>query len=388
MSRSRKKWLLPLAILGGSAAIAMFVVALRPAPQTQERPKVLPIVETIAVQPQTITVTVESQGTVEATTETTLVAQVPGTIESVGSGLADGALVRAGEVLAIIDRRDYQLAVTGAEAALAQTKLGLELEQARSAAAQEEWRELGKGEAPPLAAREPQVAEAQAAVAAAEANLEQARLALNRTHIRAPFNGRVRAKLADRGQYVAPGTPVAQVISTDRAEIPLTVAQSDLRFLKAGLTTAKNPRIPVDVTSDGQGRWPATIVRSSGEIDPRSRMMTVTAAIDDPLALERDGAALPFGSFVTAAIQGIEVDGIYVLPRSALRGEDRVLVLSGDTLSFRQVEVLRIEADRVLVRSGLDSGEEVCVSALEAPVDGMRVALRSIEVEEQDEVRP
>ncbi len=375
MSDSMKKWL-PLAIVGGAAVIAAAIVFLGPSPETREAPEVLPIVRTVAVEPRTVTLVVEAQGTVEPTIDTTIVAQVAGEIVRTGSRFANGSLVDAGEVLAVIDPRDYQLGVTRAEVALAQARLALELEQARAQVAREEWTELGKGEPPPLAAREPQVAEAQAAVDAAEAALEQARLSLSRTRIRAPFNGRVRAKLADRGQYVAPGTPVAQVMAVDRAEIPLPVAQRDLKFLSTDAASADTLSIPVRLTLDGHREWSAEVVRSSGEFDPRTRMLTLTAVMDDPLALQREGEPLPFGAFVTGSIRGREVDGVVVLPRSALRQDDRVLVLEdGERLRFRTVEVLRTESERVLVSSGLEPGERVCISPLEAPVDGMRVEI-------------
>ncbi len=393
MPESKKKWLLPLVILGGAVLAAMAIVALRPEPATAQRPEVLPIVEVLTVQPTDVVFEVSAQGTVQASTETTLVAQVAGEIRQVGRGLADGALVRSGDLLAVIDPRDYQLAVTRSEAQLAQAQLGLNLEQARSEIAREEWSELGKGEASPLAAREPQIAEAQAAVAAAQANLQQAQLALSRTTIRAPYNSRVRTKLADRGQYVGPGTPVAQLVSTDRAEIPLAVAQEELQFLNADFGTTKDLNIPVDLTLDGSNHWQAQVIRAAGEIDPRSRMMTLTARIEDPLALQREGKALPLGSFVTASIRGLQMEGLFVLPRSALRGQNRVLILEDGRLNFRPVTILRIQPDQVLVRSGLQAGDQVCTSAIEAPVDGMRVVLQAVDSESQDveaesEVRP
>ena len=373
MSDSLKKWL-PLAILGGAGVIAAAVVFLGPSPETRAAPEVLPIVSTVVVEPQSVTLAVEAQGTVEPEIDTTIVAQVAGEIVRTGSRFADGSLVNEGEILAVIDPRDYQLGVTRAEVALAQARLALELEQARGQVAREEWVELGKGEPPPLAAREPQIAEAQAAVDAAQAALEQAQLNLDRTRIRAPFRGRVRAKLADRGQYVAPGTPLARVIAVDRAEIPLPVAQRDLTFLPADATSADTLSIPVLLTLDGQREWTAEVVRSSGEFDPRTRMMTLTAVMDDPLALQRDGEPLPFGAFVAGSIRGREVDNVVILPRAALRQDDRVLVLEdGNQLRFRTIEVLRTEPDRVLVSSGLERGERVSVSPLEAPVDGMRV---------------
>ena len=376
---------LPLLILGIAAVIAAAVLLLAPSPETREAREVVPIVRTLTVQPQAVTLTVEAHGTVVPRTSTTLVAQVAGEIVQTGPRFANGALVDPGEILVRIDARDYQLALTRAEVALAQAQLALEVEQARSQVAREEWADLGKGEPSPLAAREPQIAEARAAVDAAEAALEQARLNLERTRIRAPFRARVRAKLADLGRYANPGTPVAELVGTDVAEIRLPLPQRDLAFLDADAARAGDLSIPLRLSMDGRGEWQGEIVRSSGEFDPRTRMMTLTGVVDDPLALEREGEPLPFGAFVTGSISGRSVDGVFILPRGALREGDRVLVLEeGDRLRFRSVDLLRAENDRVLIRGGLEAGEQVCVSALEAPVDGMRVEVEGGAAEHRD----
>lgn len=105
-------------------------------------------------------------------------------------------------------------------------------------------------------------------------------------------------------------------------------------------------------------------------------MVHVVARVEDPYG-RRPGAAhapLPVGLFVEAEIVGRTARGVVVLPRSALRGDDQVLVVDGeDRLRFRDVTVLRRDREEVLIRAGLAGGERVCVSALEAPVDGMRV---------------
>ena len=75
-------------------------------------------------------------------------------------------------------------------------------EEADAAVARREWEQLGEGPGSPLVLREPHIAEAQAAVTAAEAALEKARLDLERTEVRAPFAGRVRHKNIDVGQFV------------------------------------------------------------------------------------------------------------------------------------------------------------------------------------------
>ena len=136
---------------------------------------------------------------------------------------AEGAFFSRGQTLLWIEDADYRLAVAQAEAAVAQARVGLEREEAEADLARREWAELGEGEASPLTRREPQLAQARAALAAAEASLEQARLNLARTRVQAPYDGRMRGKQADVGQFVGAGAPLATVYSTDAAEIRLPV---------------------------------------------------------------------------------------------------------------------------------------------------------------------
>ena len=80
------------------------------------------------------------------------------------------------------------------------------------------------------------------------------------------------------------------------------------------------------------------------------------------------------GLFVDAEIEGIELQNVFVLPRSSIRDGSQVLVVDSDSrLRIRDVEVLRLERDRALVRSGLTADELVCVSQIETVVEGMSV---------------
>jgi multidrug efflux pump subunit AcrA (membrane-fusion protein) len=113
-------------------------------------------------------------------------------------------------------------------------------------------------------------------------------------------------------------------------------------------------------------------VRGEQEIDARSRMLYAVARFrNEPNA---DVAPLLVGLFVQAEIQGRLVEDLVRLPRSAIRDQDKVLVVDADNrLRFRQVTVLRQEDDEVLISKGLEDGELICVSPLQTVVDGMRV---------------
>ncbi len=397
----KKVALIAFLVLAAGALIAFLALRLKPEPERQEQKTPAPLVQVLEVEVRPVQLDVPSQGTVEPRTESTLVAQVAGRITGVADGFAEGGFFRRGQTLVQIDPRDYQLAVADAEAALAQARVGLEREQAEAELARQEWEELGRGGEPSaLLLRKPQLAQAQANVEAARAAVERARLNLSRTRVTAPFDGRVRRKQADIGQFVGAGTPLAEVYATSFAEIRLPVSRQDLAYLDVGVgwtadgggdaSPGAEQGPLVELTGELAGRtltWNGRVVRTAAEIDPQSRMLGVFARVDDPLNLDnadRNGTAgagqpLPMGLFVEASIAGRTLDAAVVLPRRALRGKARsadaeVMVVDDEgRLSFRPVEVVRTRGDEVVIGSGLTAGERVVVSRLDEAVEGMTV---------------
>jgi multidrug efflux pump subunit AcrA (membrane-fusion protein) len=85
-------------------------------------------------------------------------------------------------------------------------------------------------------------------------------------------------------------------------------------------------------------------------------------------------APLAVGLFVEAEIEGHAIDRAFVVPRDALREGNVVYVVDSEgRIHFRDVEVLRTERENVIVGTGLESGERICVTPLEAAINGMRV---------------
>jgi len=398
------KIVLPLAVVAAGVLAAVMLVKAAPEATTQEPTVVPPLVRVIEAVPRDVRLDVTTQGTVAPRTEANLVTRVGGLIVDVSPAFAPGGTFRRGEVLVRIDPTDYRLAVAQAEAAVAQAETALSLARAEAEAAREEWEELASSTelanrpaAPdPLALREPQLAEAKANLASAEARLERAKVDLERTRVIAPFDGRVRQKLADLGQSVTPGAALGQVFATDSAEVHLPVPVSELRFLDVDLTEpmADGPAVELSAELAGARRsWPARVVRTAGEIDPATRMLGLIARVDRPYAPREKAAGIPLamGLFVDATIAGRLAEGVVVLPRSALReglggagsnqareGSDTgwVLVVEpGDPgrLRFREVRLLRRTGDRAVVAGGLAAGEQVAVSPIDTPVDGMAV---------------
>lgn len=386
MSRTLKI-LLPLVVLGGSVAAAVALIVTGPQAERRPPPPVIPLVEVQTVEATTYQIEVESRGTVSPRTQSTLVPEVSGLIVEVAPSFRNGGFFERGDPLLFIDSRDYENAVTVARAELAQARLSLIEEEAEADQALRDWQRLSERgeEAPALVAREPQLASARAAVAAAGARLRQAEIDLERTRIRAPYAGRVLEKSADVGQYVTSGTVLATIYAVDYVEIRLPLTdeqQSVLRLPEDYRDDEDHAANGLPVTLYAQiGRqlheWTGRVVRTEGAIDTRSRQLFVVAQVDDPYARQEGRPPLKVGQFVEARIPGRHLEGVFVLPRGATTGEDEVFVVTTDKrLQRRPVDVIWRDADHVVIAGGLEAGERISLTPLPFAADGVRVRVQ------------
>jgi multidrug efflux system membrane fusion protein len=381
LSDTRKKIILPFAILTVGLALTVVMIKSRAPVPTRPPHDYAPLVLTHTVTTGTYRYSVAAHGSVAPRTESVIVAEVAGQVIDIAPAFASGGFFEKGDVLLQVDPVDYELAVVTAKGNVATAKVSAEIERAQAEVAREEWQDLGDGSNAKLATRELQVEQAEAALAAAEASLRQARRNLQRASIRSPYASRVREKLVDVGRYVTPGTPVAKLFAIDYAWIRLPIPDVELAYLDLPIDyrgerdDRPGPSVVLSADFAGSRReWTGRIVRIEGEIDPVTRMVNVVAQVDDPYARIDGRSVLPVGLFVDAEIRGVEVDNAVVVPRTALIGDDQVLVVDNENrLRFRTVNVLRATRTTVVIGAGLSDGEMVCISTLEAVTDGMRV---------------
>jgi RND family efflux transporter MFP subunit len=378
------KALLPLIIIAAAGLGAVRMIMNRPPVETQTPVIEPPGVRVHEVSLRNAPLTVTSQGTVQPRTESQLVPEIAGRVTWVAPSFAEGGFFEADDVLVKIDPFDYEQALVSARSQLAQARLRLAEEEAEAEIAQREWNTLGRGDPRELALRKPQLEDARASVAAAEAGVERATRDLQRAEIVAPYAGRVRTKNVDIGQYVRVGDTLATVYAVDVAEIRLPLPDDELAYLDLplsyrGMEPQVQPAVTLRATFAGETHaWNGSIVRTESEIDSVSRMVHAIAAVDDPYAPgpNPNRPPLAVGMYVEATIAGRTARNVAVLPRQALRGRDEVLVVTpDDRLTFRTIDVLRTSTESVIVRAGLQIGELVVISPLDTPTDGMRVQL-------------
>ena len=381
------RWLRQNRLILGLAAAALAVCAvmmLKPRPQADPLPEAkAPVVRVTAAKTRSVSVMVHSQGTVAARMQSTLTAEVSGRVRRLDPAFCTGGFVRKGNVLLEIDAHDYLTQREQARAEVVAARLALAEELALADQARIDWKDLSNGPAPPLALRQPQLDKARADLNAAEALAAKAERDVAATRIRAPYDCLVSAKSVGLGQYVQPGTPLADIFAVDRVEVNLPVTSQDLALLDLPLIHLSRPGPGkwqgVTLTADLAGAhrsWQARIVRSEGVFDPRNRTINLVAEVQDPYALGENAKQfpLPVGLFVQARIRGRTVADVLSLPANALHEMDVVWIVdSGQRLRKRRVEVVYADKDEIFVRGELAGGEHVCLTALEYLVDGMLV---------------
>ena len=376
-SFSVKKLLTPITIIALSLVIYTVLINNKPEIVTAAKEPVPVAVRALTVTPQTLALSVTSEGNVQPRVEMELVTQVAGEVISVAPSVLTGGEFTAGDTLITVDPRDYEIALLRARSSLARATAELNFaieEQVRVRALYaKELASLAQ-----LQAIERAFLVAQSTEADAAARVSRAQIDLERTVLKAPFSGRVRDEAVDVGQFLQKGRAVATLYDTERLEVRLPLADAQLAYLDPEFSNtgiASADPIPVTLTANFGGRqqsWAAQLLRSEGDISTASRFLYVIAEVSQ--STNENGVRLPVGLFVNAAIQGRTVDDLVSIPRTALRSGNNVMVIDeNNRLQFREVQIFRLSEAHALISGGLNTGERISISALQFVVEGMPV---------------
>ena len=394
LGTKKNRYLLSGVIVVG-LLITWLITTSKPAPAAKPiRLPPTPIVDVLHIQPGSHRVWIETQGLVKPKIQIELVSQVTGRVESIAEQFSTGGFFDANQSLVMVDESDYRIAVSQANAKLADAKQLLATEKGRARQAKREWRDLGNSEANELFLRKPQLASAKAGLLAADAGLEKAQLDLSRTQISAPFAGRVLSKKVDVGQFVAKGTSIAEVYSSDVAEVrlPLTAQQ------RQNVSVSELQRSPVKLIArygSNEYVWDAVLDRLEGAIDSSSRqyyfVATLPQAFEDSVneagVLLKPGLAV--GQFVSAQIAGNSIDNSFLIPRTALRQQQQIWVLDNNRLAYIDVMVIQSNEDTALVQlvdnSQASNPIAVITSTLSLALKGMKLRDRLDVIRDQPE---
>jgi RND family efflux transporter MFP subunit len=299
-------------------------------------------------------VAIKTHGVVRPCDEVTLSAQVSGLITRTSPAFEAGAFFAEGETLVELDANDYRIAVAVAEARLLGAKAALQLATLDHERNLKLFRDKLISDA---AADQTSAVRAQAAaeVDSAIAQVERAKRDLDRTKIRAPFDGRVRHKAVGLGQSVGPGTPLGVVFAVDFAEVRLPIAGRELQFLKLP-EKLDDPHVDVELRDAVGGAsgtvWKAKIVRTDGALDDNSLELFAIARVDDPFGLKSGNPPLRIGQPVTAFIAGRLLTNVVALPRMGVRQLDQIILIDKQDLTLTPKTIIPLWADEehVVVR--------------------------------------
>lgn len=369
-------FLAPIVVLASGVGIFALLHATKPEPEKKDEPARPLSVFVEPVEQTNISMEVETSGAVRARTQVDIVAQVPGRVVDVSPEFTEGGIVSPGETLVTIEDTDYQYLMLQAEAAVADAEVGVQQAAATADVARKQLRDASN--ASDLALKKPQVAQANARLKAARADLAQAKMNFDRTRITLPFNGRVINKSVDVGQFVSPGTPIGTAFATDAVEVRLPLTDSQLASLQLPIGyIAKDGGLPVELSSVVAGQrqvWEGRLVRLDAAIESETRLLYGIVEVKAPYAENSSqyGMPLAVGLYVNAVIHGRELFNANVIPRDALRAGNHVYVVNEQgQLEVRKVSVTHSTSTRAVIAQGLAPSERVVVSSIRNPIEGM-----------------
>jgi RND family efflux transporter MFP subunit len=381
--------LLVVVVIIAGVLIAVVFIKMKKPPQRQEQTVLAPLVKVEHLDRRDIQMIIRGYGTVKPKLQVEIVPQVTGKVVWVNPQFKAGGFISKGELIFKIDPRDYDLAVRQANAAVAEAQVMLDLEKAEAKIAQEEWRQLHPNEEPdsPLVFREPQIRQAEARLASANAGLATADLNLERTQLSLPVDAVIMSERIDLGQHVMIGQSVGAAYGIESMEIEVPLEDKELAWFAIPKSTISvngiNGNIKgavARVQADFAGIsnvWQGLVARTTGQIDEMSRLISVIVEVSDPFKDSDSKPPLLPGMFVEVLIEGHVLKNAVAIPRDAMHNNNEVWVAKDDQLHIQSLEIVRADKDFAYANTGLESGDMIIVSSLDAVTEQMKVRIQT-----------
>jgi RND family efflux transporter MFP subunit len=386
--RAHRQLFVSIVILTVAVFIYLILFSLREPPPKDDTVVLAPLVEVKQLQKQDIPMIVTGYGTVRAKVEVEIAPQVSGKVVSINPQFKAGGFIPAGQEILKIDPRDYKLAVQQAQAGVADAQVKLDLEKAEAAVALDEWRQLHPGTEPdsPLVLREPQIRQARALLDSAKAALATAKLSLERTGVTLPLDVRIVSESADLGQFCSAGQSIGRAYGVEAVEIEVPLEDKELRWFNipdeevsfnGNDKSSKGSEVLVKATFAGtEHTWKGFVARTTGQVDAKSRLISVVVEVPNPFGGPYSKAPLLPGLFVEARIKGNTLKDVFAVPRDAIRGSDEVWMVNNSKLHVSRLNIIRADKGFVYVTEGLKDEDLIVTSSLDAVVDGMAVRVK------------
>jgi membrane fusion protein (multidrug efflux system) len=289
----------------------------------------------LEVAPTTIHDRINLPGVIEPWNRLNLLARINGTVTAIK--VSEGDTVQEGQVIALLDPADYEIAVDSAKASF---ELAV-ANQKRLAAL------FAKGIIPRA-----EIDKLDAEVKTSRARLENARLMLSRCTIRAPISGVIRRLDAKQGLLLNIADPVAEILQIDKVKAVVGIPESDV----AQVRTVDDVKLTIQALDNKEITGRTHFLASSPENDARLYRLELAIDNDDHLILP--------GMFFRAHIIKETFKGATVVPLyTVIKRENRqfVFVEENGAARLRPVELGIIEGWRVQIADGLQPGDRVVI---------------------------
>ncbi len=378
----KRKWfqiILAIAVVAGGFAASELIVATAPTAQRKPPEKTARLVNTEPVQRGDHAVSLLGYGVVQAEQQIVLQARVNGTVKQIGSNFVPGAVFSKGDVLLTLDDTDYQIELQTAQAALAQAQANLASEQGNQVVAQADFDLLNldvDARERALILRKPQLESAKANVKSAQAGVDRAKVNLERTQIRAPFDGVVVSREASVGAQVSASSTLGVLASNRAFWISVGLPQADLKWIDFPKGGQPGSTVCVSDASatNTQACHPGRVLSLQTSVQDSGRQAQVLVEV--PRSSKPDMQPLLLSQYVKVQFKGSTLNNVFKLDPAHVHG-NQVWVNNKGQLNIRPVEIAFRSADSVLVREGLNDGDEVVTSNLGSPIEGMAIRTNS-----------
>ncbi len=374
MSRQRHASRLVLSLAATAALALLAACGERPSGPPPMNSGTLPV-SVLTVQPQRLVLSTELPGRITAAVSAEVRPQVSGLVKQ--RSFTEGATVKAGQLLYVIDPAAYQAAVASAEATLTRAEATRDSARLR-AARQRELAQLQAVSRQDAEDAEAALKQAEAEVSSARAALQTQRINLDYTRVTAPVGGRIGRSAVTPGALVTAnqGQALATIQQLDPVYLDVTQASSEMLALKRSLASGalKNGAAKVAIKlEDGSTYAESGLLEfSEAQVDAATGSVTLRVRVPNPR-----GELLP-GMYARAVVQQGVVEQALLVPQRALErdaaGQARVAVVGDDGRLHRQpVSAARAIGDRWLITEGVKPGERVAVEGQQKVANGSTV---------------
>ncbi|HEX7016152.1 MAG TPA: efflux RND transporter periplasmic adaptor subunit [Cyclobacteriaceae bacterium] len=323
----------------GIASLLFFSCSAKKDGSVAARPRGPVQADGFLVQPTSVSETVEVPGTLLPEEETDIRAEVSGRV--VRLDIPEGGVVQKGKLLVKLFDGDLQAQLR---------KLEVQLQIAQKS--EERQAELLKING--ISQQDYDLA--QLNVENLKADIEATRIAISKTEIRSPYRGTLGLRQISLGSYLSPNDIVTSIRQVDRLKLEFAIPE---KYAKA-----VGPGDKVRFRVDGGDQWhEATVMATENSVDEATRTLTVRA-----LVREKHRELVP-GVFAKVNLQLGRTDNALMIPTQAVIPQARgkqVILYSGDSIRFREVETGIRDSAYVQITRGLEAGDTVIISGLMA----------------------